>query len=98
MKNTLAVAAVLAAFLTNACSRPRTAEASSTAPTEVPSVAVARAKREDISRKLTLSAEFRPFQEIDVMAKVAGYVRQINVDVGDRVRQANFWRFSKFPR
>jgi RND family efflux transporter MFP subunit len=32
-----------------------------------------------------LTAEFKPYQEIDVMAKVAGYIKQINVDVGDRV-------------
>ena len=50
-------------------------------------VAVARIEREDLSQGLTLAAEFRPFQEIDLHAKVAGYVREINVDVGDRVKQ-----------
>ena len=50
-------------------------------------VAVARAERKDLSQGLTLAAEFRPFQEIDLHAKVAGYVREINVDVGDRVKQ-----------
>ena len=34
-----------------------------------------------------LTAEFQPFQEVDVMAKVAGYVRSIKVDLGDRVRE-----------
>jgi len=33
-----------------------------------------------------LTAEFEPFQEIDVMAKVSGYVKQINVDIGDSKR------------
>ncbi len=50
-------------------------------------VAVARVERKDLSQGLTLAAEFRPFQEIDLHAKVAGYVREINVDVGDRVKQ-----------
>src|SRR5262249_54854282 len=50
-------------------------------------VAVARIERKDLSQGLTLAAEFRPFQEIDLHAKVAGYLREINVDVGDRVRQ-----------
>jgi RND family efflux transporter MFP subunit len=50
-------------------------------------VAVAKVERKSLSQDLTLAAEFRPFQEIDLHAKVAGYLRQINVDVGDRVRQ-----------
>ena len=32
-------------------------------------------------------AEFRPYQEIDVHAKVAGYVKEILVDVGDQVKK-----------
>jgi len=35
---------------------------------------------------LSVAAEFRPFQEVDLHAKVAGYVKSINVDVGDRVQ------------
>jgi RND family efflux transporter MFP subunit len=35
---------------------------------------------------ITLSGEFRPFQEVDVHAKVAGYIRRIYVDVGDHVK------------
>jgi len=49
-------------------------------------VAVARVRRQDIERTLRLAAEFKPYQEIDVYAKVAGYVRAIYVDIGDRVR------------
>jgi RND family efflux transporter MFP subunit len=50
-------------------------------------VAVERATYQDLSREETLAAEFRPYQEIDVHAKVAGYVKKIYVDVGDRLRQ-----------
>ncbi len=49
-------------------------------------MAVARVRRQDIERTLRLAAEFKPYQEIDVYAKVAGYVRAIYVDIGDRVR------------
>lgn len=35
---------------------------------------------------ITLTGEFRPFQLVDVHAKVAGYIRHIFVDVGDKVR------------
>ncbi len=36
---------------------------------------------------MVLTAEFKPFQEVDVMAKVSGYVKQIRVDAGDRVKE-----------
>ncbi|HYB54479.1 MAG TPA: efflux RND transporter periplasmic adaptor subunit, partial [Thermoanaerobaculia bacterium] len=47
--------------------------------------AVAVARRTPLESTLSLSGEFKPFQEVDVHAKVAGYIRQISVDVGDRV-------------
>jgi multidrug efflux pump subunit AcrA (membrane-fusion protein) len=50
-----------------------------------PSVAAVRVTRADLTGKITLTGEFIPFQEVDVMAKVAGYIRSIHVDVGDRV-------------
>ena len=54
------------------------------APVVVPVITVTRA---DLSNDLKLSAEFTPYQDVDVMAKVAGYVRSIPVDIGDHVRQ-----------
>jgi len=53
----------------------------------VPTVPVSVAGPADLENNLVLSAEFRPFQEVDVMAKVAGYVRAINVDIGSHVGQ-----------
>ncbi|NUQ29996.1 MAG: efflux RND transporter periplasmic adaptor subunit [Acidobacteriaceae bacterium] len=50
-------------------------------------VPVATAVPATLANDLTLSAEFRPYQEVDVMAKIAGYVRSIGVDIGDHVRQ-----------
>src|SRR5246127_4745035 len=48
--------------------------------------AVALVQRRPISDLVTLSGEFRPFQQVDVHAKVAGYIRRIYVDVGDHVK------------
>ena len=48
-------------------------------------VAVAKVLRENLSQELTCDAELRPYQEIDLHAKVAGYLQSINVDIGDRV-------------
>src|SRR5207247_3187270 len=67
------------------CSRSRPVEAA--APAAPPTVPVAKAQLEDLSHDVVLTAEFKPFQEIDLMAKVNGYIKEIRVDVGDRVQQ-----------
>ncbi len=54
---------------------------------EPSTVAVAKVSRQNLSHTLEIAAEFRPFQEIDVYSKVAGYVKKIWVDYGDRVRE-----------
>ncbi len=53
---------------------------------EVPTAAVAIAKRGVLSNTLSLAGQFQPYQEIEVHAKVSGYVQHIYVDIGDRVR------------
>jgi RND family efflux transporter MFP subunit len=50
------------------------------------SAAVARVERRTILNTLTISGEFKPFQDVDVHAKVAGYIKKIYVDVGDHVQ------------
>jgi RND family efflux transporter MFP subunit len=49
------------------------------------SAAVVRVQRGAIENSLTISGEFKPFQDVDVHAKVAGYIKTIYVDVGDHV-------------
>jgi RND family efflux transporter MFP subunit len=63
----------------------------------VPTVAVANVERADLSQTLTLAAEFRPFQEIDVHAKVAGFLKTIYVDVGDRVKAGQLLAVLEVP-
>ncbi|SPE24410.1 Efflux transporter, RND family, MFP subunit [Candidatus Sulfotelmatomonas gaucii] len=53
----------------------------------VPSARVAVAQRGDISQILTLAGQFQPYQVVDVHPKVSGYMKKINVDIGDFVRQ-----------
>ena len=81
----LALAGV--ALLAGSCSRNNDVQAIAPGVADPPAVAVAKATVQDLSRELNLTAEFRPFQEVDLMAKVAGYVKVIHVDVGDRVKQ-----------
>jgi RND family efflux transporter MFP subunit len=65
----------------SSCSSPQAAVQAA----DPPSVAVVKAVTGNLSQTLAVAAEFRPFQEIDLHAKVAGYLKSIRVDVGDRV-------------
>jgi RND family efflux transporter MFP subunit len=69
------------------CGKSRTVEASEHLPASVAAVAATRAVRRDLNRGIVVTGELTPFQEVEVMAKVAGYVRRMYVDVGDVVRQ-----------
>jgi len=62
-----------------------------------PTVVVAQVTRGTLTNSLDLPAEFRPFQEIDVHAKVAGYVKKIYVDVGDHVRTGELLAVLEIP-
>ena len=86
-----------AACLTFSCSKHEPVLASNAEAADVPTVAVAKVSTEDLSHGLVLTAEFKPFQEVDVMAKVAGFVKQINVDVGDRVKQGQLLATLEVP-
>ncbi len=60
-------------------------------------VAVVEPKRETLSETLDLAAEFRPYQEIDLRARLAGEIEDIRVDVGDTVRQGQVIATLKVP-
>jgi RND family efflux transporter MFP subunit len=64
----------------------RNASAREIAPETAPTVAVADVTRRDLSQVLTVQAEFRPYQEVELYSKVAGYLKDITVDFGDRVK------------
>jgi RND family efflux transporter MFP subunit len=47
---------------------------------------VAKVTREDLSKAVAMDAEFRPYVEVALPAKVTGYVGKMNVDFGDQVK------------
>jgi RND family efflux transporter MFP subunit len=63
----------------------------------VPTVPVATVEPATLSNDLTLTAEFLPYQDVDVMAKVAGYVKTISVDIGDHVTQGQVLALLEVP-
>ena len=54
-------------------------------PTPAVYAAVATAKRETIANSLSIAGQFMPYQNVELHAKVAGYIKHIYVDIGDRV-------------
>lgn len=60
-------------------------------------VAVALVKRAPIRQSLVLSGWFKPFQNVDVHAKVAGYIKAIYVDVGDKVKRGQTLAILEVP-
>lgn len=59
--------------------------------------AVAIVQRNPVVTSLTLSGAFRPYQEVDVHAKVAGFIRKIYVDVGDHVKAGQVLAILEVP-
>ena len=54
--------------------------------TGAPTAGVAKVTREDLYKEVTIAAEFRPYVEVALHAKVSGYVSKMNVDFGDKVK------------
>lgn len=51
-----------------------------------PIAPIAVVTRASLSNTLNVAGEFLPFQEVELHAKVAGYIKHIYVDIGDKVR------------
>ena len=69
----------------------------SAAPQQVPVVAATRAVRMDLRNDATLTAELQPYYEVDVMAKEAGYIRHMLVDIGDHVKAGQLLGVLEIP-
>jgi RND family efflux transporter MFP subunit len=48
--------------------------------------AVVAVTRGNLASSLSVAGQFQPYQQVDLHAKVSGYIRWIKVDIGDRVR------------
>jgi RND family efflux transporter MFP subunit len=54
---------------------------------QVPFAAVVPVKREAISNLVSIAGQFSPYQNVELHAKVAGYIQHIYVDIGDHVHK-----------
>jgi RND family efflux transporter MFP subunit len=68
----------------SSCSGDRTDHVQANGPAVT--VGVTKVVKKSLGRHITLSSELVPFQEIDVYAKEAGYVKKLMVDYGSQVK------------
>jgi RND family efflux transporter MFP subunit len=62
-----------------------------------PSAAVVKVARGNIADSLEIASEFQPFQEVDVYAKVSGYIQKLYVDYGTHVKQGQILAVLEIP-
>src|SRR5580658_1727555 len=81
----------LAAMLFVACGKQGSVAASSagagSAAAATVTVAVTKVERRSLAEQLKISSELVPYQEIDVYAKESGYIKELKVDYGSRVKE-----------
>src|ERR1035441_3576405 len=65
--------------------------------TALPTAGVAKVTREDLFKQVTIAAEFRPYVEVSLHAKVSGYVGKMNVDFGDKVKAGQLMATIEVP-
>jgi RND family efflux transporter MFP subunit len=67
-------------------------------PAEQPrAAAVVAVTRGNLASSLSVAGQFQPYQQVDLHAKVSGYIRWIKVDIGDRVRQGEVLALLEVP-
>jgi RND family efflux transporter MFP subunit len=66
-------------------------------PENAPAAAVVKVARRNIADNLEIASELQPFQDVDVYAKVSGYIHKLNVDFGTHVRQGQVLAILEIP-
>jgi len=100
MKLKILALMVLAAavWVLGSCSRNEPVHANDGAtPASVPTVGVTSVARQPMMRQLTVSSELVPYQETDVWAKESGYVTDLRVDYGSRVKKGDLMATLEIP-
>ena len=90
----ICLTAVLAAILSGcgAATKANSGDADN-----VPHAAVVKVARRNITNTLEIASEFQPFQEINVYAKVSGYIQKLYVDWGSHVSQGQLMAVLEIP-
>ncbi len=95
MPHSLAVLAIAAALFASSCSGGEEKKVEAKGPSIT--VGVTKVVNKTLGKQLTVSAELVPFQEIEVYAKEAGYVKKLFVDYGTRVKAGQVMAILEIP-
>jgi RND family efflux transporter MFP subunit len=85
----------LIVFALVGCGEGRPAAADDAA--NAPAAPVVKVVRGNIADNLEIASEFQPFQEVDVYAKVSGYIQKLYVDYGTHVKQGQILAVLEIP-
>jgi RND family efflux transporter MFP subunit len=91
----LLVAAGLFGILVSGCGGDRKAEAEDAA--HAPTAPGVKVVRRDLNNELEIASEFQPLQEIEVYAKVSGYIKKLYVDWGTHVKEGQILAELEIP-
>ena len=86
---------ILATALAGGCGSTGTSKIENLA--NAPPAGVVRVVRKDLANNLQIDSEFKPFQEVNVYAKVSGYIQKLYVDWGTHVRQGQVLAVLEIP-
>lgn len=84
----------VAALLSGGCG---SGNANPDAAANAPHVAVVPVVRKDLSSNLEIASELLPFQEVNVYAKVSGYIQKLYVDWGTHVHKGQLLAVLEIP-
>jgi RND family efflux transporter MFP subunit len=85
---------ILAALILRVRRPSGSVQASTEAPPSAATIAVTRAP---VSNTLSIAGEFIPWEEVELHGKVSGYIRKINVDIGDHVHRGQALAILEVP-
>jgi RND family efflux transporter MFP subunit len=89
---------LITACLISAAGCGHSSESSLSVSADAPArAAVVEVRRAPLSNTLSIAGEFLPYQEVELHAKVAGYIQKINVDIGDRVHKGDILAILEIP-
>lgn len=81
------VAFFLPAVVLLSCSEKKETSSKPVSAEQVDSVKVFSLKKDSVSKALKLPAELHPWERTEIYAKVEGYVKELKVDIGDKVKK-----------
>jgi len=81
------IALIAGTVLFSSCGQPSTGTTAANAAPAQDTVAVFILHTDTLKKSVDLPGELQPYLQTDLFAKVQGYVREIKVDIGDRVHK-----------